>query len=337
MDNNIENNIDKNKLLEVSNLVVHYELDDEVVEAVNNVSFSVNKSETFGIIGETGAGKTTIALSIMGLLPPPRSHIISGSIRFEGEDLTQKTQKQMTKIRGSKISMIFQDPMTALNPVQRIGEQIEEVIALHNAKFSKHEVMLEGMRMLREVGISEERYKDYPFQFSGGMKQRVVIAMALACQPDLIIADEPTTALDVTIQAQVLKLMKELKAKYGTSIILITHDFGVVSEICDRCAVMYGGEFVECGTLRDIFKNPKHPYTRGLFNSLPKMDDNTRLKPIKGMMPDPTKLSRHCTFADRCDMCSDICRKSDPPETWLTDENMVKCFHYNASVCHKVE
>ena len=315
-------------LLDVENLIVHYEMDEEVVEAVNNVSFQVKKGEAFGLIGETGAGKTTIALSIMRLLPEPRGNIIGGKIRFDGEDLTAATKKQMTRIRGRKISMIFQDPMTALNPVQRVGEQIEEVIALHNPQFSKHELMLAGMEMLREVGIPPERYKDYPFQFSGGMKQRVVIAIALACKPDMIIADEPTTALDVTIQAQVLELMKELKAKYGTAVVLITHDFGVVAELCDRCAVMYGGEIVECGTLRDIFKNPRHPYTRGLFDSLPRMDDSSRLKPIKGMMPDPTKLPQHCTFADRCDMCTERCLQEDPEQTWLSDEHMVKCFRH---------
>ncbi len=315
-------------LLDIKNLVVHYELDDEVVEAVNNVSFNVKRGEAFGLIGETGAGKTTIALSIMRLLPEPRGNIINGTILFDGEDLTAATKKQMTKIRGRKISMIFQDPMTALNPVQRVGEQIEEVIKLHNPHFSKHEVMLAGMEMLREVGIPSERYRDYPFQFSGGMKQRVVIAMALACRPDMIIADEPTTALDVTIQAQVLELMKDLKAKYGTAVVLITHDFGVVSELCNRCAVMYGGEIVECGTLHDIFKDPKHPYTRGLFDSLPKLDDTARLKPIKGMMPDPTRLPQHCTFADRCVKCTEICRQKDPEQTWLSEEHMVKCFHY---------
>ena len=324
----MEQKIENSTLLDIKNLIVHYEMEDEVVEAVNNVSFQVKKGEAFGIIGETGAGKTTVALSIMRLLPEPRGHIVGGEIGFDGVNLTAATQKQMTKIRGRKISMIFQDPMTALNPVQRVGEQIEEVIALHNPTFSKHEVMLAGMEMLREVGIPEERYKDYPFQFSGGMKQRVVIAMALACKPDMIIADEPTTALDVTIQAQVLELIKELKAKYGTSVVLITHDFGVVAELCDRCAVMYGGEFVECGTLRDVFKNPQHPYTRGLFDSLPKLDDSARLKPIKGMMPDPTKLPRHCTFADRCDLCTEICREKDPGEVWLSDDHMVKCFHY---------
>ena len=315
-------------LLDVENLIVHYEMDEEVVEAVNNVSFQVKKGEAFGLIGETGAGKTTIALSIMRLLPEPRGNIIGGKIRFDGEDLTAATKKQMTRIRGRKISMIFQDPMTALNPVQRVGAQIEEVIALHNPHFSKAELMTAGMEMLREVGIPPERYRDYPFQFSGGMKQRVVIAIALACKPDMIIADEPTTALDVTIQAQVLELMKELKAKYGTAVVLITHDFGVVAELCDRCAVMYGGEIVECGTLRDIFKDPRHPYTRGLFDSLPRMDDNARLKPIKGMMPDPTKLPQHCTFADRCEMCAERCLREDPEQTWLSDEHMVKCFRY---------
>ena len=315
-------------LLDVKNLIVHYEMDDEVVEAVNNISFNVKKGEAFGLIGETGAGKTTIALSIMRLLPEPRGNIIGGTITFDGEDLTAASKKEMTKIRGRKISMIFQDPMTALNPVQRVGEQIEEVIALHNPQFSRAELMTAGMEMLQEVGIPAERYRDYPFQFSGGMKQRVVIAIALACRPDMIIADEPTTALDVTIQAQVLELMKDLKAKYGTAVVLITHDFGVVSELCDRCAVMYGGEIVETGTLRDVFKNPRHPYTRGLFDSLPKMDDNSRLKPIKGMMPDPTKLPQHCTFAERCDMCVERCMQEDPGQTWLTDEHMVKCFRH---------
>ena len=324
MDEHRENEV----LLDVKNLIVHYEMDDEVVEAVNNISFNVKKGEAFGLIGETGAGKTTIALSIMRLLPEPRGNIIGGTITFDGEDLTAASKKEMTKIRGRKISMIFQDPMTALNPVQRVGEQIEEVIALHNPQFSRAELMTAGMEMLQEVGIPAERYRDYPFQFSGGMKQRVVIAIALACRPDMIIADEPTTALDVTIQAQVLELMKDLKAKYGTAVVLITHDFGVVSELCDRCAVMYGGEIVETGTLRDIFKNPRHPYTRGLFDSLPKMDDNSRLKPIKGMMPDPTKLPQHCTFAERCDMCVERCMQEDPGQTWLTDEHMVKCFRH---------
>jgi peptide/nickel transport system ATP-binding protein len=315
------------ELLGVNNLIVHYEMDDGVVEAVNNVSFSINKGETFGIIGETGAGKTTIALSVLGLLPPPRSNVISGSIFLGDDDLLQKSRKEMMHILGKRISMIFQDPMTALNPVHKIGEQIAEVIALHYPELSKHETMLAALKMLQEVGIQGDRYNDYPFQFSGGMKQRVVIAMALACRPDLIIADEPTTALDVTIQAQVLELMKNLKDKYNTAILLITHDFGVVAEICDKCAVMYAGEFVECGTLEDIFRRPKHPYTIGLFNSLPKLgDDAERLKPIQGLMPDPMELPQHCTFAERCDRATEQCRQSDPPITRLSGEHMVKCF-----------
>ena len=318
------------KLLEVENLIVHYEMDDGVVEAVNNVSFSINKGETFGIIGETGAGKTTIALSILGLLPAPRSNVIQGSIRLEDSELLEMSRKEKLKILGKRISMIFQDPMTALNPVHRVGEQIAEVIALHYPKYSKHETMIAAMKILREVGIQEERYKDYPFQFSGGMKQRVIIAMALACQPDLIIADEPTTALDVTIQAQVLELMKELKEKYSTSILLITHDFGVVSEICDKCAVMYAGEIVESGTLTNIFENPRHPYTVGLFNSLPKLDESdTMLKPIKGLMPDPMDLPHRCTFADRCERCTEECRENDPPVVEVEPGHLVKCFHYD--------
>lgn len=323
--------ISAEKLIEVKNLIVHYEMDNGVVEAVNNVSFSISRGETFGIIGETGAGKTTIALSILGLLPQPRSNVISGSISLMGENLLEKSRKEMMKILGKRISMIFQDPMTALNPVHKVGDQIAEVISLHYPEYSKHETMLAAMKMLREVGIQEERYNDYPFQFSGGMKQRVVIAMALACQPDLIIADEPTTALDVTIQAQVLELMKNLKEKYETSVVLITHDFGVVSEICDKCAVMYAGEFVECGTLEDIFADPKHPYTVGLFNSLPRLEDDTeRLRPIKGLMPDPMALPEYCTFADRCDRCTEQCRQNDPPFFPVSQEHIVKCFHYNA-------
>ena len=323
-------NAETPKLLDVDDLVVHYEMEDGVVEAVNNVSFSIKKGETFGIIGETGAGKTTIALSILGLLPAPRSNVIQGSIKLDGIELLGMSRKEKMKILGKRISMIFQDPMTSLNPVHRIGDQIAEVISLHYPKYSKHETMIAAMKILREVGIQEERYKDYPFQFSGGMKQRVIIAMALACQPDLIIADEPTTALDVTIQAQVLELVKELKQKYSTSVLLITHDFGVVSEICDKCAVMYAGEIVESGSLVHIFKNPKHPYTVGLFNSLPKLDEtDTMLKPISGLMPDPMDLPKWCTFSERCERCTEVCRKNDPPVVEAEPGHFVKCFHYD--------
>ena len=244
-------------LIDVKNLVVHYETDDGVVEAVNNVSFQLNRGETLGLVGETGAGKTTIALSLMRLLPVPPSHVIQGSIALEGEDLMSKSEKEMRKIRGRKISMIFQDPMTALNPVHRVGDQIAEVISLHQHVTNK-EATVKAMEMLQMVGIPAERYSDYPHQFSGGMKQRVVIAIALACHPELIIADEPTTALDVTIQAQVLELMKDLRKQFNTAMLLITHDFGVVAEICDRCAVIYAGEIVEYGTVAHIFNHPIH-------------------------------------------------------------------------------
>ena len=314
-------------ILEIRDLDVEYHTDEAIVHAVNGVNLVVRRGETLGLVGETGAGKTTIARAILRILQTPPAKFCGGEILFEGEDLVKLSESQMRHIRGNKIAMIFQDPMTALNPIEKVGWQIAETISLHN-EISRVEAERRACDMLEMVGIPMERYKDYPFQFSGGMKQRVVIAMALACKPDMIIADEPTTALDVTIQAQVLELMKDLKAKYGTAVVLITHDFGVVSELCDRCAVMYGGEIVETGTLRDIFKNPRHPYTRGLFDSLPKMDDNSRLKPIKGMMPDPTKLPQHCTFAERCDMCVERCLQEDPGQTWLSDEHMVKCFRH---------
>ena len=232
------------KIVEIKDLVVHYETDEGVVEAVNNVSFDIKKGEVLGVVGETGAGKTTIALSIMNLLPHPPAHIIQGEVFLEGEDMLEKRQKELRKIRGQKISMVFQDPMTALNPVHSVGEQIAEVLRLHNKGLSAAEIERKAVKMLETVGIPGERYHDYPHQFSGGMKQRVVIAIALACEPELLIADEPTTALDVTIQAQVLDLMKELQKNYGMAILMITHDIGIVADICNRCAVNYAGEVV---------------------------------------------------------------------------------------------
>ncbi len=314
-------------LLEVKDLIVHYETVDGVVEAVNDVSFQIKKGETFGLIGETGAGKTTIALSIMRLLPVPPSNIIQGTVLLNGEDLYTKKDDEMRKIRGKCISMIFQDPMTALNPVMRVGDQLAECVALHSSGKEKMHAQERAIDMLKTVGIPPERYNDYPFEFSGGMKQRVVIAMALACNPELIIADEPTTALDVTIQAQVLTLMKNLREEFNTSMLMITHDFGVVAEVCDRCAVMYAGEIVELGTIEDIFENPCHPYTKGLFDSLPSMNkDKDRLKPIKGMVADPTDLPTYCTFAERCDKCEECCRNGDPKLVEVTPGHFVKCF-----------
>ena len=314
-------------LLEIKNLVVHYETDDAVVEAVNNLSLTIEKGETLGLVGETGAGKTTVALSIMGLLPVPPSHIVSGEILLNGENLLEKKERELRSIRGDRISMIFQDPMTALNPVMPVGKQIAEMVRLHS-KVTKKQAMKRAEEMLKMVGILPERMNDYPHQFSGGMKQRVVVAIALACNPELLIADEPTTALDVTIQAQVLEMMRDLQRESGTSLLLITHDFGVVADICKKCAVIYAGEIVEYGTVEHIFDETAHPYTIGLFESLPHLDKKTdRLKPIPGMMSDPTNLPTCCSFCDRCKYADDRCRAEDPEIREISEGHFVKCFY----------
>ncbi len=338
---------EKKNLLEIENLVVHYETDEAVVEAVNDVSFSIAPGEILGVVGETGAGKTTIGLSIMGLLPKPPARVISGSIKLAGEELLNKTKdpkgffdfkgkrlrkkedkrlgKMMRTIRGKLITMMFQDPMTALNPVTYVGEQIAEVIRIHE-KCSRADAEKRACDMLEMVGIPAARYKEYPHQFSGGMKQRVVIAIALACRPELIIADEPTTALDVTIQAQVLELMKGLQKELGTAMMLVTHDFGVVAEICDRCIVVYAGEIVESGTLEHIFDNPLHPYTKGLFDSLPNLEEDTdRLKPIDGLMPNPMDLPSYCSFYDRCPVRCDRCKEGNPKLVEVEPGHCVRC------------
>ncbi len=328
MKKNIQQEASGSTLVQIRDLIVHYETDDGVVEAVNNVSLNIEKGEVLGLVGETGAGKTTIALSIMNLLPHPPAHVISGEIFLEGEDLMKKSKKELQKIRGKKISMVFQDPMTALNPVQTVGQQIAEVIELHNSRLSQSEIKEQAVKMLETVGIPGARYDDYPHQFSGGMKQRVIIAIALACEPELIIADEPTTALDVTIQAQVLELMKQLQKNFGTAMLLITHDFGVVADICQKCAVIYAGEIVESGTVEHIFDHPMHPYTVGLFNSLPSMDkDVERLSPIKGAVADPTELPPYCSFYDRCDYCTEACKKQNPVLKEVEPGHFVKCIH----------
>lgn len=315
-------------MLNVENLVIHYETDEEVVEAVNNISFRLKKGEVLGLVGETGAGKTTTALGIMGLLPPKVGHVIQGKIELDGENLFDKSEREMRNIRGKKISMIFQDPMTALNPVKTVGEQIAEVVLLHS-HCSKVEALRRAQDMLAMVGIVPERYKDYPHQFSGGMKQRIVIAIALACEPELLIADEPTTALDVTIQAQILDMMRSLQKKQGTSMILITHDLGVVAEMCDHCAVMYAGELVEYGTVEEIFDHPKHPYTKALYQSIPSLDkDVDRLHVVPGMVTDPSNLPEYCSFADRCEMKCDLCEKADPEMIKLSEDHCVKCLQY---------
>ncbi|GHV36156.1 dipeptide/oligopeptide/nickel ABC transporter ATP-binding protein [Synergistales bacterium] len=319
---------DKNKLLEIERLSVRYIVNNVVVEAVTDLSLDVEEGEYVGLVGETGAGKTTTALAAMGLIPDPPGKITSGFIRFEGEDLLRKTPKQMRTIRGSSISMIFQDPMTSLNPVINIGDQIMEVILLHN-KISKGEATLKAQKMLEMVGISANRYPEFPHQFSGGMKQRVMIACALACNPKLLIADEPTTALDVTIQAQILELIENLKKEFNTAMLMITHDLGVVSEVCDRVAVMYAGNIVEQGSVSAVYQNPAHPYTVGLFNSLPDLDEDTeRLKPIPGMMPDPSNLPKGCSFAPRCSFCSRQCEEEQPDTVEAEPGHKIACFNF---------
>ncbi|QNM16081.1 MULTISPECIES: ABC transporter ATP-binding protein [Fusobacterium] len=313
------------KLLDIKDLTIEFVTDDEVVSAVNGLDMELNKGETIGLVGETGAGKTTSALGIMGLVPNPPGKIKRGSIKFEGVDLLSLSEEEMRKIRGSKISMIFQDPMTSLNPVMTVGEQIAEVIEIHE-KVNKEEAFEKAKEMLELVGIPGGRANDFPHQFSGGMKQRVVIAIALACNPELLIADEPTTALDVTIQAQVLDLMNELKEKFKTAMILITHDLGVVAQACDKVAIMYAGEIVEAGTLLDIFENPKHPYTHGLFGSIPSLDEECdRLKPIQGLMPDPTNLPTGCKFHPRCPHATELCSRQQPQITEVTPGHKVRC------------
>ena len=315
-------------LLEIKDLTVHYRAHDTVVKAVNGVSLSIEKGQTLGLVGETGAGKTTTALSILRLLSEPPAEICGGQILLNGRDLLQMKDSELRKIRGNEISMIFQDPMTALNPIMRVGDQIAEVIELHQ-KCSKQESVGKSLAMLELVGIRPERSTDYPHQFSGGMKQRVVIAMALACSPRLLLADEPTTALDVTIQAQILEMIRALKDEYGTSMLLITHDLGIVAETCDRVAIMYAGEIVEYGTLEDIFHNILHPYTRGLFNALPSLEKKVaRLQPIDGLMPDPSDLPSGCKFHPRCPNATERCKSVCPAVTELTPGHFVRCLNY---------
>lgn len=305
-------------LLEIKDLNVVYQTEQETVQAVNGAGFSLARSETLGIVGETGAGKTTTALSVLRLLPERTGRVTGGSVVFDGCDILAMTEADMRAIRGERISMIFQDPMTSLNPVMPVGRQIAEALALHNSQGrTKKEIQDKVNEMLELVGIPAGRKNEYPHQFSGGMKQRVVIAIALACDPELLIADEPTTALDVTIQAQVLSMMAELKERLGTSMILITHDLGVVAEICDKVAIMYAGEIIESGTVEDIFENESHhPYTEGLFGSIPDIDsEEERLKSIEGLMPDPTNLPQGCKFHPRCPRCMEICKKSVPQRT----------------------
>ena len=322
---------EKKNLLEIRDLTVEYHTNGGVVHAVNGLNLEVAQGETLGFVWETGAGKTTSALSILNLLPRPQGKVLSGSVKYNGEEILNKSNKEMTRIRGEKISMIFQDPMTSLNPVMTVGDQIAEGIRLHE-HLNKADAHKKALEMLETVGIRPERASDYPHQFSGGMKQRVVIAIALACNPELLIADEPTTALDVTIQAQMLELMKGLKDQYDTSMIMITHDLGIVAEICDKVAIMYAGNVVEYGDKVDIFtpEKPHHPYTVGLFDSIPDIyHEQEELKIIKGLTPDPTNLPSGCTFHPRCPYACEECSKQVPKHLEVEPGHTISCHRFD--------
>lgn len=317
-------------LLEIKNLAIHYITNEGTVKAVEEMFLEIAEGETLGLVGETGAGKTTTALGIMQLVPNPPGKIINGDIYFEGENLIGKSTNELRRIRGNKISMIFQDPMTSLNPVMTVGEQIAEVIKLHQ-KLNNADAEQKAKEMLLKVGIPAERSREFPHQFSGGMRQRVGIAIALACNPKLLIADEPTTALDVTIQAQVLELMKKLKHEFRTSMLMITHDLGIVAEVCDKVAIMYAGNVIEYTDKVSLFTQPLHPYTIGLFNSIPDIEsDVPRLNPIKGLMPDPTDLPPGCPFHPRCNKAMPSCSTRKPVNTEVNPGHFVKCLLFEA-------
>lgn len=316
-------------LLQVKNLKTYFFDEDKVAKAVDGVNFEVYEGETLGIVGESGCGKSVTSLSIMRLINEPPGKIMDGEIIFRGENLLKKSSSQMRQIRGNEISMIFQEPMTSLSPVYTIGDQIVETIMLHQKK-KKREAYSLAVEMLAKVGIPlpERRVHEYPYQLSGGMRQRVMIAIALSCHPKLLIADEPTTALDVTVQAQILELLKELQQNMGTAIILITHDLGVVAEISDRVAVMYAGKVVEYTDVRTIFKDPRHPYTWGLMNSIPKLTEKKRLQAIDGVIPDPSDLPQGCSFNPRCRFADEKCINTEPEFKEINKQHYVRCWHY---------
>ena len=324
---------DPNNAVEFDNLHTYFFTDTGVVKSVDGVTFSVPIGKTVGVVGESGCGKSVTSLSLMQLLQRPQGQVVEGEIRLnlgsKAYDVTKAPDSVMQHLRGNYISMIFQEPMTALNPVFRIGDQVDEVIALHDGEGkSKEDIKARTIQLLEMVGIanSEGVYKMFPHELSGGMRQRVMIAMALACKPDLLLADEPTTALDVTIQAQVMRMINDLKREFNTSMILITHDLGIVAESCDQVAIMYAGEIVEYGSLEDIFDHTAHPYTKGLFNSIPSLDKDTeRLQPIQGLMPDPANLPEGCKFHPRCPYAVEACAQQHPGMTELTPGHLCRC------------
>lgn len=319
----------KEKLLEIRNLKTYFYTENGVSKAVDGVDLEIYPGETLGVVGESGCGKSVTSLSIMRLIQEPPGKIVDGEILFKGRDLARLSQDEMRQIRGNEISMIFQEPMTSLNPVFTIGEQISEAIMLHK-KVDKKQAMEESIEMLRKVGIPlpEQRVKEYPHQLSGGMRQRIMIAMALSCNPDLLIADEPTTALDVTIQAQILDLMQDLKKKYKMSIMMITHDLGVVAEVCDRVAVMYAGKVVEYADVKSLFKDPKHPYTWGLLNSIPRLDKEVdRLPAIPGIVPDSNNFPVGCRYNTRCPFAQEKCFKEEPELIEVAEGHKARCWY----------
>ena len=324
----VEEQIPEDVALYLRNLNVKFVLEKETVEAVNGIDITLKKGHTLGLAGETGAGKTTTALSLLRLVPHP-GKVECDRLVVDGKDVLSMNAKELQKFRGADLAMIFQDPMTSLNPVFTVGQQIADAIMLHNPT-TKEQAFKKAEEMLELVGIPAVRAVEYPHQFSGGMKQRVVIAIALACNPSVLIADEPTTALDVTIQAQVIAMMKKLRDDRGMSMIMITHDLGIIADVCDEVAIMYAGRIIEYGTLRDVFNHTKHPYTEGLFNSLPNIRNRgERLKPIPGLMPDPSNLPKGCAFAPRCRYCTAACLEKRPEDRMVSDTHMVACTAYD--------
>ena len=320
-------------VLEISNLCVEYRTRDSVVKAVNGLDLTLKKGQALGVVGETGAGKTTTGLAVLGLIPNPPGMVTEGKIVLDGQDVLTKDARYLRGIRGKQVSMIFQDPMTSLNPVLPVNEQIAEVIRTHNKQLKPKEALEAAGDMLELVGIPRDRGGEYPHQFSGGMKQRVVIAIALACHPDVLIADEPTTALDVTIQAQVLEMMRELKNKQNTAMLLITHDLGIVAQNCDYTAIVYAGKIIEYGSVLEVFKKHLHPYTEGLLGSIPNMAvDVKRLTPIEGLMPDPTRLPEGCAFHPRCQYACKRCALEAPEPVQISETHYVRCWRQHEEV-----
>jgi len=318
-------------LLEVRNLETGFATESGYVKVLDRLNFSIHKGQTVGIVGESGCGKSVTSLSIMRLLPRPAGKIEGGEILFNGIDITKLPTQKMHEIRGNKISMIFQEPMTALNPVQKIEQQLGEVYKLHHPEMSTSDIQKASIEMLSSVGIPDEKRRlvEYPHQLSGGIRQRVMIAMALACRPDLLIADEPTTALDVTIQAQILRLMKKMQKEFGMAIMFITHDLGVIAELCDYVVVMYAGKIVEKGTVGEIFKKPRHPYTKGLLESIPRLETppKTKLPIIDGIVPDLFNLPQGCRFANRCKFATQICQTDHPELKEVMNNHFVACYN----------